>query len=294
MTILVKKDHNWQPLKDIYTYHQGLWKIVENGYIRKNHSWHKFWQNIKVATNNQPQNSINIYEIMGNPKQKGNFIFINNAEIIANNGEIALTTGKFPDGSVLTIINNSYIIGYGGYGGSLYQEIDSNGGDAISVETPCTVNNINGYILAGGGGGGGIKLIYKSTAGASSGTENMYLSGGGGFPNGANQIKFLRSGNTSISKTIVEPQDPPNNKDGSIYIYIGSSMSCKVITGSGGQYGQQGNISKKISDSISSGNVFKVTVTTMSGGNAGMAIKKNGHEVNLINTDVERIKGEIQ
>lgn len=290
MTIIIKNNNKWLSVKNAYLYQNNFWHTIKHGYYKQDNQWQLFWQNIKIANNNLPQTSINIYDFMGKPKHKGQFIFINNAEIIATNGEIALTTGQFPEGSTLTIINNSLIAGYGGNGGSLYQKNNTDGGDAISIGTTCTLDNSNGYIFGGGGGGGGIKVIFYS--GGSIGSEDMFLSGGGGQPNGQS-IKFVRSGSANSSKRISEPTTSPNLEGGSLYFSISSSMHCQVISGSGGEYGQMGKASKKVSDTISSGWLFRVSITTMIGGKAGLAINKNGNQLTLINPESERIKGEI-
>lgn len=67
-----------------------------------------------------------------------------------NTGIAALTTGLFPGG--LTIINNGYIIGKGGNGGS--NSAGGSGGTALSLGCNCIITN-NSYIAGGGGGGGG-------------------------------------------------------------------------------------------------------------------------------------------
>lgn len=60
----------------------------------------------------------------------------------------------------LTIINNGYIVGKGGTGGINYGGFNSpggpgtNGGPAMLIQTPVSINNFNGTIGGGGGGGG--------------------------------------------------------------------------------------------------------------------------------------------
>jgi hypothetical protein len=63
----------------------------------------------------------------------------------------ALSTGSFP--STLTIINNGFIMGCGGDGGTLGLPSQA-GGIALNVGTNCTIQN-NSFIAGGGGGGGG-------------------------------------------------------------------------------------------------------------------------------------------
>ena len=72
--------------------------------------------------------------------------------------------GTYPNG--LTIINNGFIIGKGGNGGSMVQATAGGaytvtyptvGGPAINLTGPLTINNTNGYIGGGGGGGAGFE-----------------------------------------------------------------------------------------------------------------------------------------
>lgn len=83
----------------------------------------------------------------------------------------ALTVGAtFP--AAVTIINNGYIMGMGGVGGSA--SAGSAGGTALRVYVNTTVTN-NSYIAGGGGGGGGGYYTYSNSPG-----YVPYLGGGGG------------------------------------------------------------------------------------------------------------------
>ncbi len=70
----------------------------------------------------------------------------------------ALDTWGFPENTGLTIINNGYIIGKGGDGGGYFYIVPliygQNGGDAMFVTIPVTIDSSQGYIAGGGGGGG--------------------------------------------------------------------------------------------------------------------------------------------
>jgi len=66
-------------------------------------------------------------------------------------------TGSFPGG--VTLINNGYIIGKGGNGGSNSgPTAGAPGGSAISLGINATIVNNSGAFIAGGGGGGGGQL----------------------------------------------------------------------------------------------------------------------------------------
>lgn len=99
----------------------------------------------------------------------------------------ALTiNGSWPAG--VTLINNGYIIGAGGYGGSwgynfnYYVVPPENGGTAISLGVNCAITN-NSYICGGGGGGGSGGLV-----------GNKGIGGGGGAGGGPGGGYFVDGG----------------------------------------------------------------------------------------------------
>ncbi|MCA9398649.1 MAG: hypothetical protein KC618_02785, partial [Candidatus Omnitrophica bacterium] len=97
----------------------------------------------------------------------------------------AMTTGDFPLGSTVRIINNGYIEGRGGNGGpgqfsegcpgGGYYRVEPGygrpGGDALFVTYPVTIDNSGVKIYAGGGGGGSgaHKCTYNGTGGGGGG-----------------------------------------------------------------------------------------------------------------------------
>lgn len=86
----------------------------------------------------------------------------------------ALTVTNLPSKSVISIVNNGYIMGMGG-AGSLSGN-GSPGGDAIESDRNISVtNNASGVIAGGGGGGAGGQVTYSSTT---------YRAGGGGGAGG--------------------------------------------------------------------------------------------------------------
>ena len=103
--------------------------------------------------------------------------------ILANTtGTPALTvSGAFPGG--VRLINDGYIVGYGGAGGAggagspVAGNAGANGGTGLSVSSAISITN-NGTIAGGGGGGGG---------GGGFNTGDWYggCGGGGGAPYGA-------------------------------------------------------------------------------------------------------------
>jgi hypothetical protein len=80
----------------------------------------------------------------------GVYVWSNNNTVAALN-----TGGTYPGG--LTIINNGFIIGRGGNGGTSTGAAlvsPTVGGPAINLTVPVSIDNTNGYIGGGGGGGG--------------------------------------------------------------------------------------------------------------------------------------------
>lgn len=98
-----------------------------------------------------------------------------------NTSVAALTTGVFSNG--VTIINQGFIMGKGGTGGSyeqggVYGVPATAGGIAIAMNSPTTIDSRNGYIGGGGGGGGRGTAAVDSLGGA------VKLAGGGGGAGG--------------------------------------------------------------------------------------------------------------
>lgn len=104
-------------------------------------------------------------------------VTIDSGVIIGSNstGTPAFTTGSFPAGSVLTIVNNGTIVGRGGNGGAWGSATvatnGDDGGDAMIFTLDATLTNNN--LIGGGGGGGASGIIYAPPLG-------FYSDGGGG------------------------------------------------------------------------------------------------------------------
>ena len=88
-----------------------------------------------------------------------------------NSGALVID-GSWPNG--LKFINNGYVLGKGGDGGS--NAAGSNGMPAVYINAVCTIVN-NGYLAGGGGGGGG---AFNSSM-----HPTNYAGGGGGAGGGA-------------------------------------------------------------------------------------------------------------
>lgn len=152
MTAHIKVSGAWREIAGIHVHQGGAWREVAEGFVYKDGGWKAFYANEIIFINTANRTSANIYELMGSPTKKGNYVFINRATIGASGASYALRTGTFPAGSTLRIVNEGQIYGLsgaagtGGGGGA--------GGHALYVDFPCTIENAAGYIFGGGGGGG--------------------------------------------------------------------------------------------------------------------------------------------
>lgn len=108
----------------------------------------------------------------------------------ASTGQAALTIdGSWPGG--VTFINNGYVVGMGGAGGTSPTATGAGagggGGTGIAVSTSVTIQN-NSNVAGGGGGGGsggtsslGTYAYYRGGGGGGGQTGLQNSSGGGGF-----------------------------------------------------------------------------------------------------------------
>ena len=234
----------------------------------------------------------NIFNLFGSPTQSGAYVFINNGEISATTSAFALRTGVLPAGSTLTIINNGYIRGKAGNGGT-FDIAGSPGGHALMLEMNCSLENL-GYILGGGGGGGGIKRYATAN-------NALYIAaaGGGGagyatatvYANGAVVSSPYGSVATNIQPLTGDKNEPGG---GGIVeaIYNKTTFDDIVYGGSGGMLGQSGVVGSFLSKGTS-GAYKNITVEGVAGA-GGNAILLNGHTLTQLNTSTaNQIKGII-
>lgn len=132
----------------------GAWLPLKKVYHKLPSGWVEVWPSEIIYTHYNIGTNLTIAALFGNPTNPGNYIFINEGTI--QGAGTALRTGTFPAGSSLTIINNHIIAGNGGTGGQ-------KGNDALLLEFPTIIRNVNGHIYGGGGGGGnGRGASFKS------------------------------------------------------------------------------------------------------------------------------------
>jgi len=143
-----------------------------------------------------------------------------NIKIGSNSKNIAaFIVSGFTSSDTVKIVNNGFIVGYGGNGGNgqdlgkalTADNNGENGGDAIFLNYPVTI--VNNNVIAGGGGGGGggladfsdtsyLKLLPTSNLNV----ENIFGGGGGG--GGAGIIGGM-GGEGGLGNT--QPLDPTKN-----------------------------------------------------------------------------------
>ena len=137
-------------------------------------------------------------------------------------GTPALTiTGSFPAG--VSLINNGFIMGKGGNGGSTGGVAPQAGGNAINLGVNVTITN-NSYI--GGGGGGG-----------AAGVQSTYTMGGGGGAGGG-------TGGTPSEVGTAGAAGAVGASSPAATAYASSTGGGRVFPGTGGQgakYGTGGN-----------------------------------------------------
>jgi len=150
--------------------------------------------NIKVGFTGLPNNPISV-TISSSQKELNLSTFVANLNVwdgysavtvtinsgvyiwSANTANAALDMGgKWPSG--VTVINNGYIMGMGGQGGTYGSANGGNGGPAINLTDGIAIRN-NSYIVGGGGGG-----ASDNFAGGGGGAGGGY--GGNTIESGAN------------------------------------------------------------------------------------------------------------
>ena len=171
------------------------------------------------------------------------------------NATPAIVTGSFPSGAILTIENRGYIVGKGGDGGVAGGD-GEDGGDALELNYPITLNNL-GIIGGGGGGGGGALASDGSTveAQADGGGGAGYVAGLGGTSN-------VSDGGYTI--------DLPEN--GTIEDGGAGGLVSGDITADGGNAGDLGGVG-------AAATAIGSIITEGLGGAAGRAIVANGNTI---------------
>lgn len=160
------------------------WHEGRELFVKTPSGWRTVWRRTVIFINTVERAGASIFQLMGSPTKVANYVFINRAVIYGGASGFALRTGVFPAGSTLTIINESYLRGGGGNGGShAGNMVGQPGFAALLLDVPTQVNNAAGWIWGGGGGGGGSYAASRDAGGG----------GGAGRPGGAGGSSFQTS-----------------------------------------------------------------------------------------------------
>lgn len=222
---------------------------------------------------------LNLYTLYtssyGTPSAAVNLQVTVNAGVVLRSNSVtapALTTGAFPSGTVVTLINNGVIHGKGGKGANggtatVAPVAGEDGGPALNLTVNTTIDNTQGYIF-GGGGGGGASRYGTYSVGQTQGGSGGGGGAGGGAAGAAGSGYFW--GNAGTIGTTGQTGAPGTG---------GASTSVTYAGAAGGAYGAAG-----------------ATATLGSaGGAAGAAIVKNGRTVSWVGGNVAaRVKGTVQ
>lgn len=266
MTFHIKKTGAWKEGVP-YIKKSGAWKVADELWIKKSGVWKLAFQNVQQFSTAGGQ-EINIFVECGSPTEPGNFEWTLTADAdTSSSGTYAVTTGAFPAGSTLKIINQAYIRGRGGKGGNGNQSsastVGSPGHNALNLTMDVEIDNGAGHIWGGGGGGGGGYDVNGKTSCA--------MSGGGG------------AGDVIGSK---------GSTQGGSQQSLGSDGTA-TAGGNGGSwgYGNAGNgggpgAAGTASTNCSAGN--------KAGGAAGKAVAENGYTATFLSgNDSTRVKGAV-
>jgi hypothetical protein len=115
----------------------------------------------------------------------------------------SLDTGLFPTGATIIIENRNLILGAGGQGADASGG-NLNGGIAINLQHPITLNNLG--IIGGGGSGGGANQAGSVTAGGGGGAG--YLGGVRGIGDGGRVLEQSQNGTNLLGGAGEEREDP--------------------------------------------------------------------------------------
>jgi len=105
----------------------------------------------------------------------------------------SLDTGSWPTGATIIIENRNLILGAGGRGGSISASA-TNGGPAIILRHPVTINNLG---IIGGGGGGGALIDFGNLRSGGGGGAG-YFAGLRGIGDGGAITRQSQNGNDLI------------------------------------------------------------------------------------------------
>jgi len=168
----------------------------------------------------------------------------------------------------LTIINNGFIIGKGGQGGTP----NSNGGNgnaggpALSILTAISITN-NSYIAGGGGGGAGASNGAQANGGGGAGSGSGGPSPSVSIPGGSGGITLPGTGGSAVSGSGVFAGNNGGSGGSGAMMFLQTTTPTPllrgVVGGGGGGWGASGGLAQGKVDSVS------FDMTSGAGGSAG-------------------------
>lgn len=208
---------------------------------------------------------VNLAALFGNPTTADTYVLTIEPGVYvtaSTTANAALTTGAFPAGSLVKIINNGYIVGRGGAGGIaptgwVAGNPGGAGGTALALQFAVTLDNSAGAIYGGGGGGG-------SGGTAALGILGFRIGGNGGA--GADELSSGTAGLPGVA----------------YLTYHGGTG------GNGGSFGQAGAAGAAGYGSVNG-------TAGGAGGAAGRAIVTNGNSLTWLGgSNTAQVKGAVQ
>lgn len=172
MTTKIKVNGAWKTLKDCWVKVNGTWRLVPTVYEKDGTTWkvvhrhrYTFYKTISTTTLNYNLRADAIASGWNGTDPLDAVITISTNTVVGSSSisAHAFTVGSsYPNGTIIRVINNGYIVGRGGNGGlgggrgngANPGTVGTAGGPALNAGYPVTVVN-NGTIGGGGGGGGG-------------------------------------------------------------------------------------------------------------------------------------------
>jgi len=268
----INESGTWRNPKQIWINEAGTWRHGKELWVRRNGVWRQIFKRAIQLLIDAATSDYDLFTAAGSPSAALDIVLTVGLDIDVGastpaNAAIYCST-PLPTGSTLKIINKGTIIGAGGKGGAGWYGIfedGEDGGHALSITCPATINNAVGYVFGGGGGGGG----GHAWASEQFGSSKVPAWGGGG---GAGSV-------AGIGGTLVHV----NGSSGSVY-YVTALSGTRTTGGSGWQRGN--SYSRAVSGTKGGGlgaagsntpNDYPITQTMTAFGAAGKAVDLNGH-----------------
>ena len=228
-------------------------------------------------------------------------------------GTPGLTLSGGASGDTLTLVNNGFIMGMGGVGGTNGAVAGGSGGIALQLGYPTTVNNTNGAAYIGGGGGGGYSFgnagrgggggagggaggrasQSNTPGGAGGGIGASGVNGGGGVS--TNGVGGGAGGGGGGRTSVIGPRSVVTN-------YYGSGAGGgRIFPGAGGAGGVSGggaggsaNAAGGVGNSDNGGGGGGWGAAGGGGGSSGgRAVYLNGQTVTWTSGDTTRVYGAV-